>query len=49
MRETGLPASLFITEGMFTVVLYKTMDKTVEMILNEISDNLKITIKDLVE
>lgn len=59
MKDAGLPAPEFKTDGLFTVVLYRTAGKTVEkavektvekavdLILTEMSNNPKITIKEL--
>lgn len=51
MHSAQLPAPEFKTEGLFTVVFKRTVEKTVEMtveaILKEMKTNPKITMKQL--
>ena len=57
MKAAKLPDPVFKTEGMFSVVLHrtaeetveKTVEKTVELILTEMTNNPKVTIRELSE
>ena len=47
MRDADPLAPEFKTEGMFTVVFKRTVEETVEKILNAIEENPKITAKEI--
>lgn len=49
MNKANLPELVFKTEGMFSVVLHRTVEETVEIILNAMKSNPKITAKELQE
>ncbi len=50
MKQARLLEPVFKTEGMFTVVLHRTVEKTpVEIILSKMEENPKVTIKELSE
>lgn len=47
MKAAQLPNPEFKTAGMFTVVLHRTVEETVEIILKAMRENPKVTAKEL--
>jgi len=49
MKKAKLAGPQFKIKGMFTIILHRTVEETVDIILNAMKSNPKITVKELQE